>query len=129
MPNDMLIAIAVGLFVQLIDGALGMAYGLTVSSILLSTGVPPAVSSAAVHVSEVFTTGASGFSHGRVGDREASAGPRPDVCRGHAGGDSGRVEDLRGTCRLAGWMGSVMNRFGFVRHLQMLAALDDRERR
>lgn len=68
MPNDMLIAIAVGFFAQMVDGALGMAYGLTVSSILLSTGVPPAVSSAAVHVSEVFTTGASGFSHWRAGN-------------------------------------------------------------
>jgi len=68
MSNEMLIAIAVGFFAQLIDGALGMAYGLTVSSILLSTGVPPAVSSAAVHVAEVFTTGASGFAHWRAGN-------------------------------------------------------------
>lgn len=68
MPNEMLIAIAVGFIAQMVDGALGMAYGLTVSSILLSTGVPPVVSSAAVHVAETFTTAASGFSHWRAGN-------------------------------------------------------------
>ncbi len=55
--------ILVGLFAQLIDGALGMAFGLVSSSILLSLGVPPAAVSAAVHSAEVFTTGTSGISH------------------------------------------------------------------
>lgn len=68
MSNEVLVAIAVGFVAQLIDGALGMAYGLTVSSVLLSAGVPPAFSSAAVHAAEVFTTGASGFAHWRAGN-------------------------------------------------------------
>ena len=55
--------ILVGLCAQLIDGALGMAFGLVSSSVLLSLGMPPAAVSAAVHSAEVFTTGASGVSH------------------------------------------------------------------
>jgi uncharacterized membrane protein YfcA len=52
-----------GFVAQLIDGALGMAYGVSCTSILLQLGVPPAVASACVHTAEVFTTGASGISH------------------------------------------------------------------
>jgi uncharacterized protein len=55
--------ILIGLGAQLVDGALGMAFGLVSSSVLLSLGVPPAAVSAAVHSAEVFTTGASGLSH------------------------------------------------------------------
>lgn len=55
--------ILIGLGAQLVDGALGMAFGLVSSAILLSLGVPPAAVSAAVHSAEVFTTGASGLSH------------------------------------------------------------------
>lgn len=53
----------VGFFAQLVDGALGMAYGVLTSTVLLSLGVPPAQTSAAVHAAEVFTTGTSGISH------------------------------------------------------------------
>jgi uncharacterized membrane protein YfcA len=55
--------VGVGFVAQLIDGALGMAYGVTASSLLLALGVAPAVSSASVHAAECFTTGASGLSH------------------------------------------------------------------
>jgi uncharacterized membrane protein YfcA len=55
--------IGVGVAAQLIDGALGMAYGVSASSFLMATGVSPAVASASVHISEVFTTGASALSH------------------------------------------------------------------
>lgn len=55
--------VLVGLGAQLIDGALGMAFGLLSSSILLGMGLPPAAVSASVHTAEVFTTGASGASH------------------------------------------------------------------
>jgi uncharacterized protein len=61
-------AAAVGLFAQIVDGALGMAYGITSSAFLLSTGVPPAAASASVHIAEVFTTGFSGLSHWRLGN-------------------------------------------------------------
>ncbi len=53
----------VGFLAQIVDGALGMAYGVVSSSVLLSFGVPPAAASAAVHGAEVFTTGASCASH------------------------------------------------------------------
>lgn len=52
-----------GLCAQLVDGALGMAFGVSCSTLLIAFGVPPALSSASVHISEIFTTGASGISH------------------------------------------------------------------
>jgi uncharacterized membrane protein YfcA len=55
--------LAVGFFAQLIDGALGMAYGVISSSVLLAFGVPPAQASAMIHAAECVTTGASGASH------------------------------------------------------------------
>lgn len=60
--------ILIGVAAQAVDGALGMAYGVTANSLLLGVGVPPAASTAAVHLSEVFTTGFSGFSHWRMGN-------------------------------------------------------------
>jgi uncharacterized membrane protein YfcA len=60
--------ILVGLAAQMVDGALGMAYGATCSSFLLTLGVPPSVASASVHVAEIFTTGASGISHLKFGN-------------------------------------------------------------
>jgi uncharacterized membrane protein YfcA len=53
----------VGFLAQLVDGALGMAYGVISSSVLLAFGVPPAQASATIHAAECFTTGASGISH------------------------------------------------------------------
>ena len=53
----------VGLLAQSVDGALGMAYGVISSSVLLALGVPPATASASVHAAEVFTTAASAGSH------------------------------------------------------------------
>ncbi len=61
-PNFWLFA-AVGFAAQIIDGALGMAYGVVSTSVLLSTGVPPASASASVHAAKVFTGAASGLSH------------------------------------------------------------------
>ena len=49
LPPDFLLYVVIGFAAQLIDGALGMAYGVTASSLLLGFGVPPAVSSATVH--------------------------------------------------------------------------------
>lgn len=60
--------VAVGLVAQAIDGALGMAYGLTATTFLLGAGAPPAVASASVHIAEIFTTGFSGLSHVRFGN-------------------------------------------------------------
>lgn len=61
-------AVAVGLVAQAIDGALGMAYGITSSSFLLAVGAPPAMASGATHLAEVFTTGISGVSHLKLGN-------------------------------------------------------------
>lgn len=55
--------ILVGFIAQIIDGTLGMAYGVSCSTLLLNFGVSPRVASAAVHTAEVFTTGVSGLSH------------------------------------------------------------------
>jgi uncharacterized protein len=54
---------AVGVFAQLVDGALGMAYGVVSAAMLLGLGLPPALASASVHYAETFTCGASGISH------------------------------------------------------------------
>jgi len=61
-------AVAVGLVAQVIDGALGMAYGVTSSSFLLAVGATPAMASGATHLAEVFTTGVSGISHLKMGN-------------------------------------------------------------
>lgn len=61
-------AVLVGLIAQTVDGALGMAYGITSTSFLLATGASPAVASASVHIAEVFTTGVSGISHVKLGN-------------------------------------------------------------
>jgi hypothetical protein len=53
----------IGFFAQLVDGALGMAYGVTATTFLFTVGVPPAAASASVHAAEIVTTGASGLSH------------------------------------------------------------------
>ncbi len=73
MPGpDFAFYVAVGFLAQLIDGALGMAYGVTASSLLLSFGLPPATASATVHAAECFTTGASALSHHAFGNVRAS---------------------------------------------------------
>ena len=69
---DLLGFFVVGFFAQMIDGSLGMAYGVSANSFLLGLGVPPALASASVHTAEVFTTAASGFSHWRLGNVDKS---------------------------------------------------------
>jgi uncharacterized membrane protein YfcA len=61
-------AVAVGFLAQVVDGALGMAYGITATSFLLTAGASPAAASASVHIAEVFTTGLSGISHAKLGN-------------------------------------------------------------
>lgn len=63
MTSELAFFIAAGFVAQLIDGSLGMAYGVTASSLLLSLGLPPATVSATVHAAECFSTGASAASH------------------------------------------------------------------
>jgi uncharacterized protein len=63
METDILLFIAVGFLAQMVDGALGMAFGVICSSSLIALGLPPAIASASVHAAEVVTTGISGGSH------------------------------------------------------------------
>ena len=58
----------VGFVAQTIDGALGMGYGITCTSALISSGVPPALASASVHIAKLFTSGSSGFFHWKLGN-------------------------------------------------------------
>ncbi|MDD7921158.1 sulfite exporter TauE/SafE family protein [Actinomycetospora callitridis] len=67
MRAFLLFALA-GLIAQLVDGSLGMAYGVTSTSVLLAAGTAPAIASASVHLAEVGTTLASGASHWRFGN-------------------------------------------------------------
>ncbi len=57
-----------GFLAQLVDGALGMGYGVTSASILLSTGINPAAISGSIHTAEMFASGASGYSHYKFGN-------------------------------------------------------------
>ena len=62
-PTPLLPFVLIGFAAQLVDGALGMAYGQISSTMLISMGVPPAAASAGVHTAETFTTAISGISH------------------------------------------------------------------
>jgi uncharacterized membrane protein YfcA len=68
MLGDFVLFVVVGFAAQLVDGAIGMAYGLSGTTVMLSFGISPATASASVHAAEVFTTGISGFSHWRFGN-------------------------------------------------------------
>jgi uncharacterized protein len=63
VTTEFVLLLAIGFVAQLVDGALGMAYGVLANAAMLSMGLPPAHASALVHTAEVFTTGASAASH------------------------------------------------------------------
>ncbi|MCX5334381.1 sulfite exporter TauE/SafE family protein [Streptomyces sp. NBC_00140] len=67
MRTLILLALA-GLGAQLVDGSLGMAYGVTSTTLLLAMGTGPAAASATVHLAEIGTTLMSGASHWRFGN-------------------------------------------------------------
>jgi len=66
--SSIIVYIIVGFIAQIIDGALGMAYGVTSTTFLLSMGIPPVAASASVHTAEIFASGASGLAHLRFGN-------------------------------------------------------------
>lgn len=72
MEDNIILFIVVGFIAQMIDGALGMGYGVTSTSFLLGIGIAPAPASASVHAAEIFSTGVSGFSHWRLGNVDKS---------------------------------------------------------
>ena len=67
MPTLIAIAIA-GFIAQLVDGSLGMGYGVTSTTLLLTVGLAPALASASVHLAEIGTSAVSGVSHWRLGN-------------------------------------------------------------
>ncbi|MNQ69516.1 Sulfite exporter TauE/SafE [compost metagenome] len=68
IDDQFLWMLAVGFLAQMVDGALGMGYGVVSTTLLLSGGLNPAVISGSIHTAEMFSSGASGFSHYRFGN-------------------------------------------------------------
>ena len=68
LDESILIFMMAGFLASAIDGALGMAYGITATTVLLSFGLSPVAATASVHTSEVFTSGVSGLSHLKFGN-------------------------------------------------------------
>jgi uncharacterized protein len=114
MWDEILVYIAIGFAAQMVDGAIGMAYGVTASSVLLSSGLPPATASACVHAAEVFTTGASGYAHWRLGNVDRGLVLRLAV-PGMVGGAIGAyaLSNLPGE-KLKPWISGYLLVFGLV---------------
>jgi siroheme synthase-like protein len=68
LDASFLVMFAAGFFAQLVDGALGMGYGVVSATVLLSAGVSPAAISGSIHTAEMFASGASGYSHYKFGN-------------------------------------------------------------
>jgi hypothetical protein len=68
MIEEFLFFLLVGFLAQLVDGALGMAYGLISTTFLLSFGLPPVTASAVTHAAECITTGFSAYAHHQLGN-------------------------------------------------------------
>ena len=68
MWDELVVFVTVGFAAQMVNGAVGMAYGISATTVMLSFGIAPATASASVHAAEVFTTGISGLSHWRFGN-------------------------------------------------------------
>jgi uncharacterized protein len=68
LSEDIFYYLLAGFVAQMIDGALGMAYGVTATTFLLTLGVPASAASASVHSSEIFTSGVSGYLHLKFGN-------------------------------------------------------------
>lgn len=98
----------VGLAAQLVDGSLGMAYGVTSSTLLLAMGTAPAMASASVHLAEVGTTLASGASHWKLGNVDWSV-VRRIALPGAIGAFLGAtVLSHLSTDRAAPWMSALL---------------------
>lgn len=104
----------VGFLAQLIDGALGMAYGVSSSTALISIGVYPALASASVHTAEIFTTLVSGSSHFKFGNVERNLASHL-VVPGIIGGITGAYvsTSVTGTS-LSAIVGFILLAMGFI---------------
>ena len=102
MLEDLLVFAAVGFAAQMVDGAIGMAYRLSASTVLLASAVAPAPASASVHAAEVFTAGASGLAHWRLGNVRRALVLRLAV-PGVLGGVTGREAHAGAASRTRRW--------------------------
>lgn len=68
ITSEIFLYMLAGFVAQMIDGALGMAYGVSSTTFLMAMGVPAAAASASVHTSEIFTSGVSGLMHLKFGN-------------------------------------------------------------
>lgn len=68
ISSEIFLYMLAGFVAQMIDGALGMAYGVSSTTFLMAMGVPAAAASASVHTSEIFTSGVSGLMHLKFGN-------------------------------------------------------------
>jgi siroheme synthase-like protein len=68
LDKNLIWVLLAGFLAQMVDGALGMGYGVTSTSVMLSTGLSPAAISASIHTSEVFSSAVSGYSHYKFGN-------------------------------------------------------------
>ena len=122
MWDDILLYVIVGFTAQMIDGAIGMAYGVVSSSVLLSFGVPPATASACVHSAETFTTGASGLAHWKLGNVDRKLVMRLAI-PGMIGGAIGAyaLTELPGE-RLKPWISGYLLVLGLIMIVRALVA-------
>jgi uncharacterized membrane protein YfcA len=68
LDSNFPLMVLAGFIAQLVDGALGMGYGVTSTTILLSSGINLASISGSIHTAEMFASGASGYSHYKFGN-------------------------------------------------------------
>jgi uncharacterized protein len=68
LDSQFFLYLVIGIIAQMVDGTLGMGYGATTTSFLLANGVPPVVSSTAIHIAEMFTTGTSTIANHKFGN-------------------------------------------------------------
>lgn len=68
IPNEFYIMLAVGFFAQMVDGALGLGYGMTSAAAMMSMGVKLPAISGSIHTAEMFSSAISGYSHYRFGN-------------------------------------------------------------
>lgn len=111
MRSFILFALA-GLAAQLVDGALGMAYGVTSTTLLLAVGASPAVASASVHLAEIGTSLASGAAHWRFGNVDWKVVARIGVPGAFGGFAGATVLSSLSTEAAAPWTASLLLALG-----------------
>ncbi|MBM7693689.1 putative membrane protein YfcA [Peribacillus deserti] len=106
--KKLIILALIGLAAQLVDGSLGMGFGITSTSLLLLLGSAPAAASASVHFAEVVTNAASGISHIRFGNVNKQTVLRLII--------PGSIGAFVGACFLSSLPGDVMKPYisGFL---------------